>query len=176
MRYTTCIMECYKKYEDIINIDKRHILLGQITGQMLTLRALHEYVSKIEMHSHVPERIIGQFDVARNMALYTLFCYSLAPEVQMKSYSVIEMALREYYKNDKKTAFKNLLRKAVDTGILQDKGFRNASNDDNNPYCKSLIDVLPSLRNESAHGTSLLNHDCVRHLEICADLVNQLFR
>ena len=168
-------MEQYKKYEDITDIDERHILLGQMTGQMLTLKKLHEYVNKIEMHSAVPARIVGQFNVARNMALYTFFCYSLAPEVQMKSYSVIEMALREYYSNDTKTAFKNLLRKAVDTGILRDKGFRNASDDHDNPYCRSLIDVLPSLRNESAHGTSLLDHNCVSHLEICADLVNQLF-
>jgi hypothetical protein len=36
------------------------------------------------------------------MAIYTYFMYSLAPEVQMKTYSVMEMALREFYGGDKK--------------------------------------------------------------------------
>jgi hypothetical protein len=43
-------------------------------------------------------------------------------------------------------------------------------------YCKILCDAFPSLRNELAHGSNMLSptHAFVT-LEICCDLINQLF-
>ena len=34
---------------------------------------------------------------------------------------------------------------------------------------------MPSLRNSKAHGSSMLVGDCLNHISVCADFVNQLF-
>ena len=168
-------MENLKSLNEIHEIDQRHVLLGEITGRVLNLEKLYNAVSTINLNSTVPEKIRGQFNVARNMAIYTYFMYSLAPEVHMKTYSVMEMALRDFYGGDKKTNLKTLVRKAVESGVIQDAGFRHVPDNQENSYSKNFIDAHPKLRNSMAHGTSLLTHDCVGHIERCADFVNQLF-
>ena len=71
---------------------------------------------------------------------------------------------------------KKLLKKAVNERWINDSGFRHIKNPDNdNSYCKSLIEILPDLRNNVAHGHSMLLPDCIGHIEKCADFVNQLF-
>lgn len=169
-------MEKYIDYEKITEIDQRHILLGQITGGVINLRKLHNVLGNIEVNSSAPEDIRGQFNVARNMALYTFFCYSLAPEVHMKTFSVMEMALRHYYKGDTKTNLKKLVGNVVAEGVVCDNGFRHVPNDSKNPYSKTFVDVFPNLRNTMAHGTTMLVPDCIGHIEKCADFVNQLFQ
>ena len=167
-------MEQIKEFNEITRIDERHVLLGQMTGGILALEKLHSAVSAIELRSEVPSEIRGQFNVARNMTLYSFFCFSLAPEVRMKSYSVMELALRTRF-GDRETHLKNLVRRAVDRGLLLDRGFRHLEEDPENSYSRSLIDVLPSLRNEAAHGSTLVTPDCLGHIEKCADFVNQIF-
>ena len=168
-------MEELKPLNVIHRIDQRHVLLGELTGGVLELKKLHFAVSKINLHNAVSEKIQGQFNVARNMAIYTYFMYSLAPEVHMKTYSVMEMALREFYGGDTKTNLKYLVRRAVDAGVIQDSGFRHVPADPENTYSKKLVEVFPKLRNTMAHGTSMLMPDCVGHIEKCADFINQLF-
>lgn len=69
-----------------------------------------------------------------------------------------------------------LLEKAAKNGWIVDAGFRHIQNPlPENPYCTGLIKILPTLRNEAAHGSSNLTPDNIGHLEKCADLVNQLF-
>ena len=92
----------------------------------------------------------------------------------MKTYSVMELALRTRL-GDRKTKFKTLLRRAVEGGLVSDRGFRHVPPDPNNSYCKSLVEVLPSLRNTAAHGSTMLAPNCLGHVEKCADFVNQLF-
>lgn len=167
-------MERFKEFNEITRIDERHLLVGEITGGILALEKLHAALAVINLRSEVPSEIRGQFNVARNMALYSFFCLSLAPEVHMKSYSVMELALRTRFV-DRRTNLKALVRCAVDRGLLLDRGFRNVNDDPSNPYSRSLIDVIPSLRNEAAHGSTLLVPDCLGHIEKCADFVNQLF-
>jgi hypothetical protein len=169
-------MEEFKDLNALTSIDKIHALIGGITGRVPDLPKRHAYVASITMHEGVPEAIRGQFNIARNMALYQYFMYSLAPEVQLKTYTIIEHALRLRNDPSKKTAFAALLEKASAQGWLQDKGFRHLENaGEENSYVRSLPKVLPLLRNEAAHGSSQLTPDCIGHLEKCADLVNQLF-
>lgn len=167
-------METFKAYTEILKMDERHGLLGQVTGQVLSLPGLHEALEGITLHDAVPESVQGQFNVARNMALYSYFCYSLAPEVQMKTYAVTELALRERL-NGGKRGLRSLLKQAVDDGLLSDAGFRHVPHNPENPYVKSLPKVLSSLRNSAAHGSTLLLPQCVGHIEKSADLINQLF-
>lgn len=168
-------MEQFKDLKDLTNIDEQHLLLGEITGFVIDLDKLHTELSRIELITKVPDEIRGQFNVSRNMALYTYFLYSLAPEVHMKTYSVMELALRTRF-NDRKSNFKTLIRRAVKEKLISDNGFRIAKNNSReNHYCNSLIDALPDLRNELAHGSTILVPDCIGHIENCADFINQIF-
>jgi hypothetical protein len=169
-------MEQFKAYEEIKRMDQSHALLAQITGYIPSLPKLHAALAEIELHDGVPEDVRGQFNVARNMALYTYFHYAMAPEVQMKTYSVIELGLKRRLPHMAKRTLAPLLREAVAQGLLSDSGFRHLPTPDpGNSYSQSLITVLPDLRNSSAHGSTNLNSDCVGHIEKCADLINQLF-
>ena len=169
-------MEKFKAYEEIECIDEGHLLLGQITGYVISLPKLHAALSRIELHAGVPEDVCGQFNVARNMALYHYFHYAMAPEVQMKTYSVIELALKRRFPASATRTLAPLLKEALAVGLLKDSGFRHLKDPDpNNSYCHRLVEVLPKLRNSSAHGSTNLTPDCVGHIEKCADLVNQLF-
>lgn len=170
-------METFKKLSEILVIDERHILLSKITGGLLDVELLHQVLSEIVLNDNVPEKIKGQFNVAKNMALYTYYIYSLAPEVQHKTYTIIEYALKIKANVGKKMMLKKLLIMAIEQEWISDSGFRHLENpDNNNSYCKSLVKVLPDLRNSAAHGQSLLLPDCVGHIEKCADFVNQIFK
>lgn len=167
----------FKRLEDLTKIDESHVLLAQMTGRVLDLDRLYRSVASIELNEGVPEDIRGQFNVARNMALYTYFCYDLAPEAQLKTFTVIELALRHRANNPKGKTLRPLLKLAVSQGWIRDSGFRHIKNPlPENPYSCSLIDTIPELRNESAHGSTNLSPETVWYLERCADLVNQLFQ
>ena len=169
-------MEEFKQLSEVCKIDEKHVLLSKVSGGILSLELLHKVLSEIELNSSVPDKIKGQFNVARNMALYTYYFYALAPEVQHKTYTVIEYALKIKANTSKKLMLKRLLTMAVENKWISDSGFRHIdSPDENNSYCKSLINVLPNLRNGAAHGQSLLLPDCIGHIEKCADFINQLF-
>lgn len=169
-------MEAVKRLDELTKIDERHVLLGQMTGRVPDLQKRHDIVSSIVMHAGVPEEVRGQFNVAKNMALYQYYFYALAPEVQLKTYTIIEYALK--LKDSPKPAhgLRKLVAKAVKEGWISDAGFRHIKEpQSHNPYCAELVETLPKLRNEAAHGADSLTHDCLDHLVKCADFVNQLF-
>lgn len=110
------------------------------------------------------------------MALYQYFCYALAPEVQLKTYTIIELALKTRANSSKRHMLGALIELAVKEKWIIDAGFRHISDPKpDNPYCQTLVRILPELRNEAAHGSTHLTPDSVGHLQKCADLVNQLF-
>ncbi|MFZ3019448.1 MAG: hypothetical protein WA056_13435 [Gallionella sp.] len=169
-------MEEFKSIAELTKMDEKHVLLGCVRGFVPDLEGRHRHISEINLHTGVPDTIRGQFNVARNMALYQYFFYALAQEVQLKTYTIIEMALRQRAGSCKKPRLSDLLQKAASNGWLSDSRFRHIEKPvGSNPYCRSLPDVLPNLRNEAAHGSSRLDWNCIQDLEICADLVNQLF-
>lgn len=169
-------MEDLKELGELTEIDERHLLIGQLTGKVPNLKKRHKLISEISLHAGVPEEIRSQFNVARNMALYQYFYYALAPEVQLKTYTIIEMALRTRANLIGRKSFRKLVETAVMQGWIKDAGFRHIKDPKpGDPYCHTLMDVLPDLRNESAHGSTNLTPDNIGHLEKCADLVNQLF-
>jgi len=169
-------MEELKPLSELVTVDERHVLIGQVTGRMHSLESLHRAVSSIELHPGVPEAIVGQFNVARNMALYQYFFYALAPEVQLKTYTIIELALKTRANSGKKLMLGALIKRAVKEKWISDAGFSHIKDPKpDNPYCQTLIRVLPDLRNEAAHGSTYLTPDNVGHLQKCADLINQLF-
>ena len=168
-------MNSFKEFDEILSIDKQHLFMMKLGGKTIELESYHREIAHIKLHSGVPQTINGQFNIARNMALYTFFFYSLGSEVQLKTYTIIEHALR-IKANRQDLMLRQLLIMANQKNWLCDARFRHIKEPDlDNHYCDSLPKVLPQLRNESAHGVPPLVWDCVGHIEKCADLVNQLF-
>ena len=87
-------MDSFKPFDQITSVDKQHLFLQKMGGKEMDLPSHHHTLKAIQLHTGVPQIIRGQFNIARNMALYSYFFYSLGSEVQLKACSVIEHALR----------------------------------------------------------------------------------
>lgn len=169
-------MEKFKILEELTEMDEKHRLMGAICGSVPSLGKMHEYLSKEILNEEVPDEIKSQFNVAKNMALYSYFFYALAPEVHLKTYTVIEHALRIRADLKKRMMLSKLINHALSQRWISDAGFRHIdSPSSDNDWCKSMIEVIPRLRNSKAHGSSMLVGDCLHHISSCADFVNQLF-
>lgn len=170
-------MEEFKKLGEVFQKDSKHGFLDQASTQAYELEGLHKCLAHFELGPAVPDDIRGQFNVARNMAIYTYFLYALAPEVHLKTYTVMEYALRVRSGAPKEKSFKQILKQAVSEGWIRDSGFQHLEEPSKaNTYCKSLIDILPRMRNSLAHGSSMLDPSCLGHIQKCCDFVNQLFK
>lgn len=169
-------MEDFKTLDELTKMDEKHALMGVVCGSVPSLEGMHEYLANEILNETVPNQIKGQFNVAKNMALYSYFFYALAPEVQLKTYTVIEHALRIRTNPKKTMMLKALINHAVSQRWISDSGFRHIVNpSSDNDWCKSMVDVMPNLRNSKAHGSTMLVGDCLHHISSCTDFVNQLF-
>lgn len=88
----------------------------------IELASYHQSIQDIQLHAGVPQTVRGQFDIARNMALYSCFFYALGAEVQLKAYNVIEHALRIKC-NRQDLMLRQLLNLANEKNWLRDSGF-----------------------------------------------------
>jgi hypothetical protein len=169
-------MEEFKSLKELTEMDEKHRLIGAVCGSVPSLKGMHKYLSEEVLNDEVPEEIKGQFNVAKNMALYSYYFYALAPEVHLKTYTVIEHALRLKANPKKTMMLKALINHAVSQRWVKDSGFRHLDNPSpDNVWCNSMVDVISDLRNSKAHGSSMLVGDCLHHISICVDFVNQLF-
>jgi len=163
-------MEEFKSLDELTQMDKKHQRMGA------DINGMHEYLANEVLNEDVPDEIRGQFNVAKNMALYSYYFYALAPEVQLKTYTVIEHALRIRAKPQKKMMLKALINHAVSQRWITDAGFRHIDTpNSDNKWCKSMVDTIPSLRNSKAHGSTMVVGSCLFHISSCADFINQLF-
>lgn len=170
------LMEKFKTLDELTKIDHKHLIIGDICGSVLSLEMLHENLSKEVLSDEVPDEIKGQFNVARNMALFTYYFYALTPEVHLKTYTVIEHALRLKIKPQSRMSLAKMINHAVAQRWICDAGFRHLETDEpGNEWCKCLVKIIPHLRNEKAHGSSMLVPDCLHYICVCADFLNQLF-
>lgn len=161
----------------------------------LTIEDVYSAVDSIRLHNGSPEAVRSHFETARNLALYAWFYYPFNVTAQLAAYTTIEFALRSKTA-DKKTKFKHLLVKAVNAGWIKDSGFsiptqrvkcireRNELHPSEyqeaeptllRDYCDVLIESIPFLRNEVAHGTSMMHGGGIGAVRISAELINQLF-
>jgi hypothetical protein len=169
-------IEEFKMLDAIVVPDERHALLDQITGTHFSLQILHAQLDAMTLIPATPEEIRSQFNVARNLALYTWFSYSLNPIVQLKTYILIEHALKLRLGHDN-WPLPKLIRKAISRGLVCDEGFSHLANVEagSTKYVRNMIDVLPKLRNQAAHGSNMLSQHAVSHLQICTDWINQIY-
>src|ERR1035437_4798081 len=194
-------MEEFKKLDEICQPDSRQAFFVRSDPsspdefRATTIQDIYKAVESIRLHEGVPEKVRSHFETAWNLALYAWFFYPFNVTAHLSAYTSIEYALRTK-SDDRKTAFKQLLRNAVDNGWIKDHGFsipsqrverireRNAEMpaefQEPEPslmrdYCDVLCESIPFLRNQLAHGSSMLHGDGIGPIRIAAELINQLF-
>ncbi len=176
-------MEKPKKFEEITLPDVRntcYVIINRESGEKrgLSLEDIYKAVESVELHEDVPDDVRSQFNVARNLAIYTWFCYSFHQVSELKAFSTLELALKIKFGKDK-GGFKALLKEAVKSGLIKDKGFRNIrealKDADSTSYVDKLPELMPRFRNDLAHGSTMLHAGSFINLQICADFINQLF-
>ncbi len=169
-------MEELKRVEELTKIDQRHMSATAFSSEPPCLEKMYQFLSHETLTPNVPNSIKSQFNTIKNMALYSFYYYALSSEVQLKSYAIIEHALRIKIRPKKPMTLKSLINHAITQGWISDQGFRNVGKAcPENTWCKSMAQLIPSLRNLQTHETSLLTGDCLKTISICADFLNQLF-
>lgn len=203
----------FKSFDQIYEPDIRHSFFSIYDSgewRKITLEDLYKEISEFVLNPDVPEKIQINFDIAKNLMLYSWFVYRFMTAAELQAYGSLEMALRiklgyDNYKKQKCISY--LLKEAVNKYIINDKQIKKyqrieenrkvfiqsqknifevmvrpmpenftSSSIDPQSYCKILCDTFPKLRNSLAHGNNSLDSNCsFLTLEICCDLINQLF-
>jgi hypothetical protein len=132
-----------------------------------TIEDVYAGAASITLSDKVPEKIKSHFATALNLVAYSWLYYPFNVTAQFMAYVSVEQALRLYYGN-KRTPLKRLLTRAVREQLIREDGFSHRLREppptlgvDVEPtvgrdYAAILIDTLPFLRNELAHGSNML--------------------
>jgi len=179
-------MEELKKIEEITLPDRRNnhiVVINPQTGQQRNCQFedIYRQVKSIELNETVPENVRSQFNVARNIALYSWFCYPFHMVSELKTFSTLEMALKIKLKqeNNDSIGLFDLIVMSVKRNLIKDKHFSHIREHLTDPESTSYVEQLPELisnfRNDYAHGSMTLYDGPIMNLRICADFINQIF-
>ena len=190
-------METIKPLAEITEPDPRNLLwiiIDQETGadRRNTLKDMYAAVADFELGPNVPEKIRSQFAVAQNLAVYAWFCYHFHMNAELQAFACIEFALRLRLKPATRSQehFKTMLLQAVKSGLMKDNGFRyfpvrqvqgpRTVPTPSGPkvvysHVELLVETLPQMRNDLAHGATTLFDGGPGMIRLAADIINQLF-
>ena len=189
-------MEELKKFEEVTLPDERQKAFAVVnwesgTKRPLMLQDIYRNVSEIKLHDGIPEVVRTHFAAAQNLLVYSWFFYPFNVTAQFLAYVTVEFALKERFKPQKKTSFRDLVKLAIEQGLVKDEGFSHIRErseldeyieqevgigaQDIKSYTETLIDTMPYLRNELAHGSPMLHPNGTSLVRICAEFINQLF-
>ena len=151
--------------------------------RMMEINDLYAMVEPLDLHSGVPVDIREQFDKARHAFIYSWFAYDLVSLAEQQGYQTIELALREKLPaaerqkaDEKRWGLGKLLERAVAHRWLVRADFEAPPHYPGGPKI-CLLDVIPTMRNELAHGSwNLFPNGSLSMLELCADILNRLFQ
>lgn len=179
----------------------RTVLDPKVGVRAMTLEDHWRDVEAFALHEGVPRSIRVHFDTARNLMLYSWLVYRFHPVAELHAFSSVEYALNRRAGTAPHRigpGFKRLLQRAVSEGWIHDDGFRHyrqiaARREEAVPeeaevlgmeevvrpkvqsYVETLVETLPFLRNELAHGSAHLAPSGKRTLALCCDLIDQVF-
>jgi hypothetical protein len=160
-------MEELKKLNEMTLPDSRttsFVVRNRETGQVreFSICDLHEEVELIKLDETVPEEVRSQFNVARNLCLYSWYCYSFHNVACLQAYSTIELALRIRLgkAEDAKCTLRPLMDEALANGLISEDW---------------MPEGITYLRNISAHGKLMIHPWSVMILRGSADTINQIF-
>lgn len=154
----------------------------------LDVSDIHERLEAFcKIHDGVPERIKTQFEIARNLMLYTFFVFEFQTQAELQAYAALEYGLRERFgcptrkiKQGKKIKavplmLKELLQKAIDEELINPeklpswdwanqrrKYFAEKLGKASVPvapkdWLEMIVRAIANLRNHIAHGNPHLN-------------------
>jgi len=98
----------------------------------LDIKDFHDAVSEYRLNLTVPEKIVWQFETAKNLYLYAWFVYRFYAICEHQALACLELALRtryedeapkEYRNSDGKLYLKKALRYVIDRGYVRNEGF-----------------------------------------------------
>lgn len=158
----------------------------ELTVQFDTARNLLLY--SWHVYRFIP---VAELQAYRTVEMALRLRFAIGPATESK---------RHKQKRKQPPKLSELLNRAVSEGLLRDEGFRQhrrirewqqfykeemqAAGLDGDPievrtdlqtYVKALTDTIPTLRNDLAHGSCTLHAGGLLTVEICCDLINQLF-
>jgi hypothetical protein len=150
--------------------------------QLKSPQSLHEDLAPLALNDAVPEKVRHQFDLARNVYLYSWFVYEFATVAEQQAYSALEAALRHRYQEETgkapdKPGLKDLFefsiaRKWIDAAEFETEAAWH-------PDGKfSELDMLRTLRNNLAHGKFHLmpgGSGSYGALQTCHYIISSLF-
>ena len=172
-------MEEIKIFENLLEADERWTAFfrrGENDEPIPTsLKAEYEAVEKIQLNANVPEDVQSQFNIARMLRVYAWLYYPLHQVAELKAFSTVEMALKFEFPAVK--GLRNLLSTAIQAGRITDAGFSHINPKEGDPtfYSRSLLDNLPPLRNDLAHGSAMSHPGSLFTLRNCSEIINQIF-
>lgn len=165
-------MENLRKFNELMTIDRRNsfwIITNPLTKQKttITLEDWYKQVESISLCDKVPQEIRSEFNVARNLAVYSWFCHSFHRVCKTKAFGILEEALAVKYnqKNHKKTELQVLLEMAVEDGSL-DKN--------SDVLAKEIPKLLNKFRKDIAQN-EIYYKNSLFTLKICSEMINQVF-
>ncbi|HJT21323.1 MAG TPA: hypothetical protein VJ746_12680 [Nitrospira sp.] len=196
-------MECLKLFQEILSPDRlsaSYVVVNRETGDTrpVTVEDSHKRLSSINLNDNVPEDIRSYFETIKNVFLYGWFVYAFYTVAMFLSFTVIEMASREKFKQDdpdREWNFPKLIHVAKKRGFITEEGFvsvkrgrerfgktfEEATTPIDQPiedYCAILAKSIPSLRNVFAHPERdmiVLPSDAISTMVLAAEFINQLF-
>jgi hypothetical protein len=132
--------------------------IGEMTP--MTIESIYTVVEGVRLNEKAPDDVRSQFNIARNLAIYSWFVYSFNEVAARQALAALEMAARRKTGDDK-TAFKNLLDKLFPGRQLAPD--------------LSLAKAVSTIRNELAHGSTMLSGQGLGFVRMCSELINELF-
>jgi hypothetical protein len=186
-------VEELKPIDEILKPDFRSACRGY------TIEVLHELAAQHDLSVAVPENVRHQFEIARHAYVYAALYTPLCAAAEFYAILAVEHALRLRYIASKRAqaqqgspGLKQLLRIAISEGWIRDDGFdfdfreqvltengiehRDIPIDERRRPTDIVLELLPSLRNELAHGQPSMALEAVGlHLQRATEIINQLF-
>jgi hypothetical protein len=194
----------FKQLSEILQPDPTwgHIAVsedGERTWRRLTLADHHRRVSALALGPNVPPELTDHFDRARNVLLYAWFAYRLLQVAELQALSSLELALKQRFAvsaSSKGPGLRELLSRAHRENLIRGDSIREfarraamrqtyAANpllaphvsppEEPDRYLEVLCQALPGLRNALAHGSGGFGPHAFVTVEVCSDIITQLF-
>lgn len=127
----------------------------------------HAELSGIVLSKKVPVDVRQLFETGKNLSLYSWFVYRFHQVSELVAYSALEMALRLRYEKESGKTARVSLKKLLE--------YAQKENWINNEEFSWLMEGIPWLRNELAHGSSTLIPSSVASLRVVAEVINQIY-
>jgi hypothetical protein len=163
-------MERLKRLENICQPDEvwlNRVDIDHSTGAVTptTVESIYTLVEEIELGANVPDEVRSHFEIARNLVVYSWFAYSFSVVAAMQALASLEMAVRIKTNAKKRDRFYDLI----------DRVFPGRELAPTFAPTVPLSEVVTKLRNDLAHGSSMMHGQGVNTLGFCAELINELY-